>query len=782
MSRIWTIARRELRGYFDYPTAYILIVAFLALGLFLAFRTIYAQQIATLRPFFELLPWLFAVFVPAITMRSLAEERRSRTLEWLMAQPLRERDVVLGKFLGDWLFLLVALGGTIPMALGLLVASSPDPGIMVAQYVGAALLAAQAAAIGLWASSVTRNQITAFMLAAAVSFTLVLIGLPVVTIGVPPLVSGVLTRLSVLPHFESVARGVIDLRDVLYFLTTGALFLALAGFAVSRERLSHGRGAYRRLRVGTAAVVASVVVLNLLGGYIRGRLDLTRGGVYTLSSGTRTILGNLHDLVQVKFFVSGELPPEVQLVVRDVRDLVGDMRRASNGKLRVVELNPDADTTAQREASSLGVQPTEFNVLRDNEFQVKRGWLGLAVTYANERRVIPIVDRTDDLELQLASDIASMTTTKKPTVAFLTGFGAKNPYELRALQQALGGRYETRTIDLQQNAAQLTPDSARVAVVAAPTTPLDSNAARQLNGFLDRGGAALVLVENMKLSQQTPMPEPVSSGLDSLLARRGITVKPGIVYDLRSHANVSLGRQGIFSLVRGYPLWPIALKAEDHPTTRDLANLGLGWAAALAVRDTVHVRPLWRTSDAAGTRPVELPIDPRFVAPAQTDTLRSQVVAVAVEPARAADAKRPAAPRGGRMIVVGDADFLDDQFAETNPQNVIFAANAVDWLAQDETLIGIRSKHREPPALVFGSSFAREALKWGNLAGVPLLFAAFGAVRITGRRRRARRHWEREGGGPRSPAAPVSEARGSVAPNDDGVSRQLAGAGEEVHR
>ena len=121
MRQTWRVARREFRSYFDHPTAYILVVAFLVLALFLSFRSIFTSGAATLRPLFDLLPWLLAVFVPAITMRSLAEERRSGTLGWLLAQPMSEVDLVVGKFLGDWMFVLVALAGTLPTALG-------DPG------------------------------------------------------------------------------------------------------------------------------------------------------------------------------------------------------------------------------------------------------------------------------------------------------------------------------------------------------------------------------------------------------------------------------------------------------------------------------------------------------------------------------------------------------------------------------------------------------------------------------------------------------------------------------
>ena len=236
--------------------------------------------------------------------------------------------------------MLAALVGTIPTAFGLLKVSEADGGIMIAQYIGAALLAAQGVAIGLWASSLTRNQITAFILATSVSFMLVMIGTPVVLIGLPPLLAADVSNLSVLGHFQTVARGVVDLRDVLYFVSTAGLFLFLAVGVMSRERLSAGRSAYRRLRTGTVAVIAVVVVLNLLGGNIRGRLDLTREGLYTLSDGTREILGDLDDIVTLKLVISDQLPAELQPNLRDVADLVADLRRAANGRLVVENLNP----------------------------------------------------------------------------------------------------------------------------------------------------------------------------------------------------------------------------------------------------------------------------------------------------------------------------------------------------------------------------------------------------------------------------------------------------------
>ncbi|RMH12066.1 MAG: hypothetical protein D6701_14025 [Gemmatimonadetes bacterium] len=787
MSQVRTVARRELRAFFDHPTAYVLAIAFLALGLFLAFRSLYASGVASLRPFFDLLPWLFAVFVPAVTMRSLAEERRGHTLEWLMAQPVDEFEVVTGKFLGNWAFVLATLLGTIPMAVGVLLWSDADPGIIVAQYVGAALLAAQGVSVGLWASALTRNQITAFILATGLSLALVLLGTPVVQIGLPPAIGGALARLSVLSHFQNVARGVIDLRDVLYFASTAGLFLAFTWAALAGQRLSPERGSFRRLRRGVLALAALVAVLNLLGGHIRGRLDLTRGNLYTLSPGTREILGDLDDLVTLKLVVSKELPPEVQLTLRDVRDLVADMARAADGKLVVEEIDPSDDEDAAEEARSLGIYPLEFNVLRDDEFEVRRGWFGLAVQYADERETIPAVDRTDDLEFRLVAAIDRMTDTTRPVVAFLTGYGAKGAVGFPAFQQALVDRFDIRTIDLQRDTVpSLGPDTIDAVVVAAPNQRLDSAAVAAVRHYVELGGPALLLLESNELSPQSPSAVPVVTGLEGLTADAGIRLGSGLVMDWQSNATISTGRQGIFNLLRPYPLWPIALPAGDHTITRDLANVTFGWVAPLDVSDDPRVIPLWVTSAAANRLPPGSLVLPESLPAPDPDSVTVQVLAAAFDPAAAADGdedrssasltaagvpdgrgsgtgpvaearedagagpgeaadggvdpERPALT--GRMVVVGDATFLEDQFVGANPQNLAFAANALDWLLQDEALISIRSKNRRPPQLVFSSEAQKAALKWISLIGVPLLYALVGFVRVSGRQRRAQRRWQ----------------------------------------
>ncbi len=741
MKRTRIVAKREIQNFFDHPTAYILMVAFLGLSLFLAFRSIYALSLASLRPLFDLLPWLFAVFIPALTMRSVAEEKRTGTIEWLSSYPLGELEILMGKLIGNWFFVMLSLAGTLPMALGVFLLSDADPGIMLAQYIGASLLAMQGVAIGLWASTATKNQVTAFILATSVSFALVFIGTPVVLYGLTPFLGTALSRLSVMGHFENVARGVIDLRDIVYFLSTAGLFVAMAVGLLVKQRLSEQRESYKRLRAGIAISLGLVVVTNLLGGNIGGRVDLTRESLYTLSPGSKETLDNLSDLVTLKLFISDELPSELQPTLRDVRDLISDMNRAGGDNLVVENLNPGDDLDVAAEARSLGIIENEFNVLRDDEFEVRRGWFGLALLYADQQEVIPFISGTADLEFRIASAISVMTTDKRPSVAFLTGLGALGESELPSLGRALMERYEVTSLDLSQEGdLGLDPENMDLVILAGPKEPVSEKKVNEIENFISQGGGALILVDKHQISLETPTTSLVTTGLEEFLQRQGIGVDEGLVMDYGSNSNISMGPQGLFNVVRPYPLWPIGLKGSLHATTRDLNGLSAGWATAITIADSVeNIERLWITTEAGGIQPPNSLIMPDALLQPDPDGFQTVTLAVAIGGGETEPTTNDV--REGRIIVVGDVDFLEESFIQVSPDNLIFAENAIDWLAQDEALIAIRSKTRTPPPIVFTSDFQKASLRWGNLIGVPLIIVIYGVMKVTGRRRRAEVRW-----------------------------------------
>jgi len=234
MHNILPIFRRELRSYFNSPVAYVVIVVFLAIvGWFFA-SNLFLMNLASLRVMFDVVPLVFLFFVPAITMRLLAEERKSGTLELLTTKPVRDVEIVIGKFLAAWALLLGAMVPTLLYFATLLSLGSPDMGPILTGYAGLMLMGGVYIAIGVLASSLTENQIVAFILSFLIVLALFL--LDKVLMYVPEGFASTMEFLSMDYHFSNIARGVIDSRDLIYFGSLLGFSLYLATLSLERRK------------------------------------------------------------------------------------------------------------------------------------------------------------------------------------------------------------------------------------------------------------------------------------------------------------------------------------------------------------------------------------------------------------------------------------------------------------------------------------------------------------------------------------------------------------------
>jgi len=227
MSTTSTIFQKEFKSYFNSPIAYIFIITFLLFSGWLFFRTFFLIGQAHLRPLFGILPWLFLILAPAVTMRAWAEEKKLGTMEVLMTLPLRDYEAVLGKFLASFLFIIITLLLTFPLVATTYVLGEPDTGAIVGGYLGAGLMGGAYLAIGLFVSSLTKNQIVAFIIGIVTCFALLIVGEDIVLMSAPSAVVPLFTYLGLGTHFESVSRGVIDSRDLIYYLSVIGFFLFL---------------------------------------------------------------------------------------------------------------------------------------------------------------------------------------------------------------------------------------------------------------------------------------------------------------------------------------------------------------------------------------------------------------------------------------------------------------------------------------------------------------------------------------------------------------------------
>jgi ABC-2 type transport system permease protein len=231
MDKISIIFKRELSGYFTTPIAYVFLVIFVFLGGVFAFDLgdFFDRGQADLTVFFNFHPWLYLFLIPALSMRLWAEERRGGTIELLLTLPVTVWQAVLGKYLAALVFTGIALGLTFPMWLSVNYLGDPDNGVIAAGYVGSLLMAGAFLSIGSCLSAVTRNQVIAFVLTAVVCLAFVLSGFPLVlqffSGWAPDFVMSIVSSFSFLSHFQSITKGVIDVRDVIYFVSLIAFWL-----------------------------------------------------------------------------------------------------------------------------------------------------------------------------------------------------------------------------------------------------------------------------------------------------------------------------------------------------------------------------------------------------------------------------------------------------------------------------------------------------------------------------------------------------------------------------
>lgn len=227
MLAILALTKKELKIYFNSSIAYIFIIVFLVVSSWFFFRGFFIFDQASQRGFFGLLPWIFLFLIPAVTMRLWSEEKKMGTLETLMTLPVTETQVVIGKFLASFIFLLLTLVLSLVLTVLLAYLGEPDLGVIWASYLGALFMGSAYLAIGLWVSSFTENQIISFILAITISFAMLIVGENIVTMALPQWIVPILQYLGLATHFNSIMRGVIDSRDVIYYLSVIGFFLYL---------------------------------------------------------------------------------------------------------------------------------------------------------------------------------------------------------------------------------------------------------------------------------------------------------------------------------------------------------------------------------------------------------------------------------------------------------------------------------------------------------------------------------------------------------------------------
>lgn len=578
MFNLMTIFRRELAAYFNSAVAYIFIIVFVLMngGLFMSQFFLIGQ--ADMRSLFLTLPFLLCVFLPAVTMRLWAEEKRGNTMELLLTFPMAPHQLVLGKFFASLVFYTTALAATFPVPLMLKMLGMPDMGVIYGGYAGALLLGAFFLAAGLFISGLVQDQIVAFILAMVTCFGFYLFGMDFFSLSIDGWVPGLGVFLAKFvgsaAHYETFAKGVFDLRDVIYFLAGTGLFLLLNGFWLE------GRMRPRAKAIFSAAALLSAGIFLFsnwaCAGLTFGRFDLTEAKLYTVSQATRKILSEMKAPVTARLYISPEekMPAGMKTLEQDVIGKLEEFRLASQGRFQyrvfhmeadnVLEGAPEGSETLEQQVQSKGIHPFQVQSIESDEVGVRVIYASLSLSYKEKpEEILPrlMPESLSTLEYMVISKIYRMTLPEMKPIAIVAPFeeAAVDPGMAALLMQLGGGKlpdryrndryeyisaalesegYQTERISFDAEGSTI-PEGTRTLVVLEPQN-FSERQKYEIGRFLASGGNVFLAVQNYEYDYDTSegglaiTPRDMNPGVNDLLNFWGLEVDRDILVDAQS--------------------------------------------------------------------------------------------------------------------------------------------------------------------------------------------------------------------------------------------------------
>ncbi|MEJ2346242.1 MAG: Gldg family protein [Gammaproteobacteria bacterium] len=402
MHDVLRVARKEMATFFASPVAYLFLAAFLAVNLFIFFwvATFFARNIADVQPLFQWMPVLLIFLVAAVTMRLWSEERRAGTLEMLLTAPVSPTRLVLGKFVACLALVAIALALTLPLPVTVSFLGPLDWGPVVGAYIASLFLAAAYIAIGLYVSSRSENQIVSLLGTVLICAVFYLIGTNAIAGLFGYGTADFLKLLGTGSRFDSITRGVIDVRDLYYYISIVGVFLTLNVFSLERLRWAAAGGRsqrHQRWRLVAALFIANFVIGNVWLQQINwARADITQGHIYSISAATRHYLSELQEPLLIRGYFSAHTHPLLAPLVPQLRDLLKEYAVAGHGRVHVQFVDPEQHPDMERVArQKYGIKPVAFRVANKYQSGVVTSYFNILIKYGDQYQVLGYRDLID---------------------------------------------------------------------------------------------------------------------------------------------------------------------------------------------------------------------------------------------------------------------------------------------------------------------------------------------------------------------------------------------------
>lgn len=769
--------KKELKVYFSGVLGYLIIGIYLLInGLMLwVFNgpfNILEGGYATLENYFGLAPWVFLFLIPAISMRTFSDELKSGMMELLVVRPFSLAQLIWAKFLGTFTVVLLSILPTLVYLWSVRVLGSPvgnlDWGAAIGSYIGLLALGAAYTAVSVFASALTSNNVVAFVLAVAMSFGMYL--------GFESLAdlykfSGwelTVRNFGMNEHYISMARGVLDVRDLAYFVSVVLLFFGLSLAVLGKNHL---RSPWRKFLPYPIAAIALVV----LGHLLHVRWDLTEEKRYSLSEGTQSLLDRVEEPLLINVYLEGEFPAGFERLKIETRYMLEEWV-AQNSNIFFEFINPSSvenSTEFKNQLATKGINAVQLQVQKTDGQRVLNVFPGATMAYREKEVSAVLLENVmvfdpaeqvnisiQQLEFNLARALNALLVEDKPKVGMVTGHGELSAVQTAGIGMALSENYTVDRFSMQTYKADANGDADisdmvrrmntyDLLIVAKPTTPFNELDKYLLDQFIMGGGKMLWFIDGVHAEMDSlsfgpeflAYPTIYDLGLTDLLFKYGVRINADLVQDVRC-AGVN-DRRSVNPWVY-FPLWG----ATKHPAVANMNAVKGEFSSSLELLDVPNVVQTPLLLSSANARAVAAPHtvslellynrpDPRGFT--QRDVMAGVVLEGTFESAYA----NRLAPKAGKgipqlkkstetaMAIFSDGDFIRNQVNLINPElprgqplplgydqytgiqygNDDLVLNTVDYMLDDIGLMQTRTRDVKL-RLLNGEKIVDEANQW----------------------------------------------------------------------
>ena len=784
---MFAILRKEINSFFSSPIGYLVIALFLLLnGLFLwVFKgefNVLDYGFADLSSFFLLSPWILLFLIPAVTMSSFSEEKNQGTLELLLTKPISHFKIVLGKYFGALILIILALIPTLLYVVTIYLLGDPagnlDLASVLGSYLGLLFLISSYTAIGIFASSVTSNQIVAFIVGVFICF-LFYFGFDGIA---DYFSSSSLDKLGMNSHYKSMGLGVLDTRDLLYFLSISILFVLLTLDRINTKEFD------KKEALILILLPLSLIVINIFSAKIGlyERFDLTSDNRYTLSDAALNTVSGVDSPIIVDVFLEGDFPSEFRKLKSETRQILEEFS-AYNPNIKFSFINPIEDDENRdlviKQLTDRGLTPLELSIQESGKSSQELIFPWGLASYNDQTVKIPLVknkigatqqelvnNSVQNLEYAFSDGFSKLVNPKKRKVAVLRGNEQLENKYIADFVTTLRDYYFIApfTLDSVANNAQGTLDKLNgfdLIISAKPTLAFSEEEKLVLDQYTMNGGKSLWLIDAVAMDKDSLYNESGKSvaigrdlNLTDFFFKYGLRINPVLVNDMYS-APITLaigeGSQAQFQPVK-WQYSPLAKSASNHPIVNNLNLVKFDFANQIdTLKNGISKTILLKSSPLSkldGT-PLEISLDIVTQEPDPSRYTRgNQNLAVLLEgeftsvynnrikPFELSEEKNKSIPT--KMVIIADGDVIKNEFGRNGPQelgfdkwtgqtfgNKEFLLNAVNYLLNDDGLINIRSKEIAI-AFLDQQKITDQKTKWQLInIGIPLvILALFGFV------------------------------------------------------